>query len=117
MSTNYPELVAHLQKLAAELRQGLPDTVSGYGKLHKAALADGALSTKIKELMALGIGIAIRCDGCIGFHTRGALKAGATREEILETIGVALLMGGGPSMVYGSQALEALNQFQNSEES
>jgi AhpD family alkylhydroperoxidase len=72
----------------------------------------GVLSEKHKELMSLGIGIAIRCDGCIAFHTHEALANGATVEEISETIGVAIAMGGGPALMYAAHALEALEQFQ-----
>jgi AhpD family alkylhydroperoxidase len=70
---------------------------------------------KIKELIALGIGIAVRCDGCIAYHVHDALRAGATHQEIVETIGVAVLMGGGPAAMYGSEALEALEQFEATE--
>lgn len=75
-------------------------------------MADGVLSAKVKELIALGIAITVRCDGCIAFHVHDALEAGASRKEVAETIGVAVLMGGGPSVVYGSEALEALEQFE-----
>ena len=69
---------------------------------------------KTKELIALAIGIAGRCDGCIGFHTKAAIQQGATRQEVLETIDVAVYMGGGPSYVYGAQALEAFDQLATS---
>jgi AhpD family alkylhydroperoxidase len=81
-------------------------------KLHKTGSTDGALSAKVKELIALAIGIAVRCDGCIAFHVHDALKAGATHDEIVDAIGVAIYMGGAPAVVYGSQALEALQQFE-----
>ena len=86
--------------------------MAGLGALHKAATADGALSRKVKELLTLGTSIAARCDGCIAYHTQGALKAGATRPEILDVIGVAIFMGGGPSTIYGCEALAALDQFE-----
>lgn len=94
------------------MRMELPETMSAFSDLHKASTADGALSSKIKELIALSIGITLRCDGCISFHIKDALKAGASKKEIVETIGVAVLMGGGPSVMYGCEALEALEQFQ-----
>ena len=109
---NYPKQHHHIRKMMENLRMHLPETMGAFGALHKASVADGALNTKVKELIALGIGIALRCDGCIAFHTKDALKAGATKEEIIETIGVAILMGGGPSVMYGCEALEALEQFQ-----
>ena len=100
-----------LSKALGDYRKAAPDLAAGFAGLAKAATADGALSPKFKELIALAIGIAGRCDGCIGFHTEAAIKHGATEEEILETIGVATYMGGGPSFVYGAQALEAYRQL------
>lgn len=89
-----------------------PKVMQAFAKLHESSFADGVLSSKIKELIALAIGISVRCDGCISYHVHDALEAGATREEIVETIGVAILMGGSPAVVYGSQALKALNEFE-----
>lgn len=88
-----------------------PAVAEGFFATHKAAMVDGALSTATKELIALAIAIAVHCDGCIAFHVSDALGAGATHEQIVETVGVAVLMGGGPAMVYGSDALDALEQF------
>lgn len=110
--TDYPELRAELQKLSGKLGKELAGPMSAFATLHKNALADGALSKKEKELIALGIGIAARCGGCIAYHTHGALHAGASRPEVLEAIGVAILMGGGPALVYGCEALAALEQFE-----
>ncbi len=112
MGKNYPEYYDHIQNLMNKLGKEIPGPMSGFAQLHQRAVAKGALSTKTKELIALAIAITVRCDGCISFHVHNALKAGAIREEIVETIGVALFMGGGPSAVYGSEALEALEQFE-----
>lgn len=112
MEKNYPEYHQHLQSLMGKLGHELPGPMSGFGQLHRHAVAEGALSTKMKELIALGIGIAARCDGCIAYHVHDALRAGATRKEILETIGVAILMGGGPAAMYGAAAFAALEQFE-----
>ncbi len=90
----------------------LPGVVDAFFKLHGEVCKDGALSAKVKELISLGIAIAVHCEGCIDCHIEDALKHGATPEEIAETVGAAILMGGGPSMVYGGKALEALEQFQ-----
>ncbi|MBY6058876.1 carboxymuconolactone decarboxylase family protein [Leisingera daeponensis] len=79
-----------------------------YSQLVKAASAEAVLSSKSKELMAFSISIAIRCEDCIVFHLRAALKHGASREEVIEAISVAVEMGGGPSVVYGGRALAAL---------
>ena len=100
----------HLQMIKA-LNQGIPDTMRAFSQLGQAAYASGAIETKVKELIALAIAIADRCDACIAFHARSALSKGATREEVLETIAVAIQMGGGPSMVYGGHALEAYDEF------
>lgn len=108
---DYPQHYQHFLSLMKDLRMEIPATMKGFGTLHKAACAEGAVSTKTKELIALGIAIAVHCDGCIAFHTHDAIKAGASHEEILETIGVAILMGGGPALIYGCEALEALRQF------
>ena len=104
----YSDLVKGMQQMGA----AIPATMEGFGNLHLATIKDGALSSKTKELIALGIAITVRCDGCIAYHVHDAVKAGATEQEIFETIGVAILMGGGPSLVYGCEAMEALKQFQ-----
>lgn len=112
MIKNYPQYYQQLQQLMGKLSQELPAPMAGFGQLHQGAMANGSLSTKTKELIALGIAITVRCDGCISYHVHDALQAGATNEEIIETIGVAVLMGGGPAAIYGSEALEALKQFE-----
>ncbi|MEM7323259.1 MAG: carboxymuconolactone decarboxylase family protein [Actinomycetota bacterium] len=114
MSQNTDYLSTHDRLKAGfrSLQHAIPEQMAGFGSMHAAAVADGALSTKVKELMALAIGITSQCDGCIAFHVHDALRAGATRAEIEETIGVALLMGGGPAAVYGTEALAALDQFE-----
>jgi AhpD family alkylhydroperoxidase len=93
-------------------RRSTAGTDVGFRKLHREATGEGALGTKEKELIALGIAISAGCDGCVAFHVHDSLRAGASREEISEAIGVAVLMGGGPAAVYGSQALSALTQFE-----
>ena len=111
-NSNFPALHARLQRLIKGLGTEIPETMGGFGKLHKNAVADGVLSKQTKELIALGIAIAGCCDGCIAYHVKDALAAGATRQEIIETVGVVVMMGGGPAVVYACQALEALDQFE-----
>ncbi len=108
---NYPEIVEHLTKTLRTMHRDMPGPMKGFGSLADSAKASGILDAKTKELIACAISIALRCDGCIGFHTRGAIRAGASREEFLEMIGVALMMGGGPSSVYGAYAVDAFDQF------
>jgi len=95
----------------AEVRQGIPGVAKGFHEIAKSAIQPGALDSKAKELIALAIGIAARCDGCLAYHAKAAAKYGASREEIMETIGVAVYMGGGPSMIYGAEALAAFDAF------
>jgi len=112
MSKSYPEIYENLVGLMARLGEEAPGVMGGFAQLHSTSTAEGALSTKVKELIALAIGITVRCDGCLAYHVHDALHAGASRQEIVETIGVAVMMGGGPSVVYGCEALEALDQLQ-----
>lgn len=93
----------------AEVRNGAPGTAKAFGGLATAAIKAGALDAKTKELIALAIGITARCDGCLAYHARAAARLGASRDEILEVIGVAIYMGGGPSMIYGAEALAAFD--------
>ena len=111
MHKDWNHIARTLSSGMKELRGGIPETMQAFSGLAAAATADGALDPKAKELIALGISIAVRCDGCIAFHTKAALKHGATREEVMETIAMAIYMGGGPSMIYGTQALEAYDQW------
>ena len=95
----------------AATRKALPDAMQGFSALAKAATTGGALDAKTKELMAIAIGIAARCDGCIALHVRAARRLGASRDEIAETIAMAIYMGAGPSMIYGTHALTAFDQM------
>jgi len=110
---NYNVRYKELNQLFKDMGQDIPETMTAFNTLSKASTAEGALSTKVKELIALGMGVALRCDGCIAFHVYAALQAGATKDEIMETIGVAILMGGGPAVVYGAEAKYALEQYLN----
>lgn len=111
MSEDYKNLDEDLRAGIKALGKEIPVPMTGFFQLHKAVLSDGALSVKTKELIALAISVCLRCEGCIALHMHDVLKAGATREEVADAIGVAVVMGGGPSVVYGSKALEALEQF------
>jgi AhpD family alkylhydroperoxidase len=111
VTTNYVKVYQHLEERLTQLGRDLPGPMSGFARMHKKATEDGALSSKVKELMAVAISIAVHCEGCIAYHIPAAKAAGATRLELLETIGVAILMGGGPATVYAAQALDAIDQF------
>lgn len=111
-TTHYPERRAELQSTLIRLAREIPGPMGGFTGLHKAATANAALSPKTKELIALGIAVAIRCDSCIAFHVHDALAAGATHAEVLDVLGVAVMMGGGPAAMYACDALAALEQFE-----
>jgi AhpD family alkylhydroperoxidase len=102
-----------LRPLHAELNKHIPDIYKGFQALHHAAFAPGSLDVKTKELIALAIGVIERCDGCIASHAQSAARAGATREEAAEAIGVTFLMNGGPATIYGPRAFEAFCEFKN----
>lgn len=109
---SYPEEAEHIKSYARKITAELPELMKAFYDLSKSSSAPGALDTKTKELIALAIGVATHCDGCIAFHTSGALKAGASQEEIMETLGVNVLMGGGPALMYATHVVEAMEQFQ-----
>ena len=108
---NYPNIASEYHAGYRELAKAIPNTTKAFGGLVSAATKDEALSKKMKELIAFAIAITVRCDGCIATHANAVLKAGATREEVTDMIGVAIFMGGGPSSVYGVEALRAYDEF------
>jgi AhpD family alkylhydroperoxidase len=112
MDKNYLELTRQISANLKKLRKDIPDTMQGFAALAQAATRDGALDKKTKELMALALGVAARCDGCIGFHVEALVRLRATRQEIEETLGMAVYMGGGPSLMYAADAIAAFEQFE-----
>ncbi len=111
MKTDYVGIHKVLEERLTRLGNEIPGPMTGFARLHKKAVEDGALSRKVKEMMALAISIVVGCDGCVAYHVHDAVEAGATRQELLETIGVGLLMGGGPGSIYAAHALDAIEQF------
>lgn len=107
----FPKLARDISARLAVLRDNLPTTMQGFRTLSQGAMEEGAISAKTKELMALALGIAAHCDGCIAFHVKALVALGATLSEIEETVAVAVYMGGGPSLMYGADALTAYDQF------
>ena len=93
------------------LRPAISETAAGFSQLAKAATKPGALDAKTKELVALAIGVATKCDACIAYHAKTLIRLGATREEVAETIAMCVYMGGGPSLMYGARALDAFDQL------
>jgi len=112
MSKDPKAILDQLNRRKPDIRDALPDVMKGFAAMMQAAQKDGVLSHKVKELITLGIAIAIRCDYCIMAHVVACLKAGATREEMMEVCGVAIAMGGGPSYTYTALVLDAIEAFQ-----
>ena len=111
MVSDHKSFAKEVDGRAANLFKAVPDTMRAFRGLMESAGKDGELDSKTKELMALAVGIAVHCEGCINYHTREAIRKGATRGEVAETAAVAIEMGGGPSAVYGAQALDAFDQL------
>ncbi|HTM82836.1 MAG TPA: carboxymuconolactone decarboxylase family protein [Asticcacaulis sp.] len=111
MTKSYPDITKRISANIKTLRKDIPDTMSGFSAMAQAAGKDGALDKKTKELIALAIGIATRCDGCIGFHMEALVRLGATKAEVEECLGMAIYMGGGPSLMYAADAMMAYEQF------
>jgi AhpD family alkylhydroperoxidase len=111
MTTDWTDMTRDLRAGLREMRTGAPEVMKAFAGIAQAALQPKALDLKTKELMALAISVAVRCDDCIAFHTKAAIDRGATRDEIIETLGMAIYMGAGPSAMYAAHALEACTQF------
>lgn len=111
MPNNWPELTHQLSTMLRDLRVGSPDVMKAFSGMAQAALSPKALDTKTKELIALAIGVATRCDDCIAFHAKAAVEQGASEQEIAETLAMTIYMGAGPSVMYASHALNAFKQF------
>ncbi len=107
----FQQVLQDLREPTRSLRHAVPDAWSGFLALHKGAMAEGEVPTRLKEAAALAISVALRCDGCIAYHAKAAARAGATPGEIAEMLGVALLLQGGTASVYAPRAWEAYLEF------
>lgn len=114
MIEDWTTLIENLDQGVRDLRDAAPDVMRAFSGIAKAAHGGAALDRKTRELIALAIGVATRCQPCIAYHARDAARAGATREEIAETLGMAIYMGAGPSAMYAVEALEAFDQLAGS---
>ncbi len=112
MSKDYPEITRALSAGLRDLRKEAGEIMAGFSTLTQAAMKDGAVPKKTKEFIALALGVAARCDGCLGYHAEALVKLGATRQEVAEVLGVAIQMGGGPSLMYAADAYTAFLQFE-----
>jgi AhpD family alkylhydroperoxidase len=113
---HYHDVLTELREPTRGLRHAVPETWAAFVSLHDAAVADGALSSGLKEAIALAIGVVKRCDGCIAYHAKAAARAGVSPQEVAEVLGVTLLMDGGTASVYAPRAWSAYLEFAQAEQ-
>ncbi len=113
MAKSFHDITKHVSTNMAKLRKEIPDTSKAFSQLAQSATQDGVLDKKTKELIALALAVGSRCDACIGFHTKALVHLGATEQEVAETLGMCVYMGGGPSMMYAAEAIASFNEFKN----
>ena len=111
MSKSYQEIITRVSANVGKFSKSSAATMQAFHQLSQAATTDGALTETTKELIALAIGIAKQCDACIGFHTQKLVKLGVAKDEFIEMLNVAVYMGGGPSLMYATEALGAFEEF------
>jgi len=111
MTESYHELTQDLSQGIASLAKVVPDVTRGFSGLAQAASKEGVLDKKTKELIALTLGVAGHCKGCIGFHSKTLVSLGVSKEELAEALGMAVYMGGGPSLMYAAEAMQAFDEF------
>jgi AhpD family alkylhydroperoxidase len=111
MTKSYKDIIAETSSNIAKLRKDIPDTMQGFYALSGAAGKAGARDEKTKELIAMALSVAARCDPCVGYHAKALVKFGATRAEVEEMLGMCIYMGGGPSLMYAAAALAAYEEF------
>lgn len=111
MTQKYNDITKGLSTQLAKIRKEMPEVMAGFSAMAQAATKDGALDKKTKELIAMALAVANRCEGCIGFHAQALIKLDVNREEFMETLGMAIYMGGGPSLMYAAEAVEAFEEF------
>jgi len=109
MLVNWQELLGDAMKSIGELAKGNPKIMAGIKNLDEAGAAHGALDAKTRELISLAVACTTRCDTCIGVHAKAAVAAGATRQELVEALGVAIGLNAGAALVYSSRALDAFD--------
>jgi AhpD family alkylhydroperoxidase len=107
MMLDWNEYQKELMTTIGKIAQISPETVTGYQTLHAAGKKTNLLGAKVRELIALAVAVTTHCDGCITVHTSNAIKAGATKEEIAEALGVAVAMNAGAALVYSARVMDA----------
>lgn len=108
---HWHDVSTELAEPGRALRAVIPEVYEGYNAMSRAATAEGELSTAMKEVIALVVGVAHMCDGCVAAHARKAARRGATKQQVAEALGVAIFMMGGPGTVYAAKAWDAFTEF------
>jgi AhpD family alkylhydroperoxidase len=111
MSGKFSQVTKDIGTQLAKMRKEMPEVMAGFSALAQASSKEGVLDKKTKELIAMALAVANHCPGCIGFHSQTLVKLQTSREELLETLAMAIYMGGGPSLMYAAEALEAFEEF------
>jgi AhpD family alkylhydroperoxidase len=111
MTKEFKSIIGDITAYSKELHKLIPDTMAGFTSMAKAATQTKVIDEKTKEMIALALGVSAHCDGCLGYHTKALARLGATREEVAEVLGMAIYMGGGPSLMYAADALRSFDQF------
>ncbi|WHZ10821.1 MAG: putative carboxymuconolactone decarboxylase family protein [Burkholderiaceae bacterium] len=111
MNKSYESIVADTSANVAKMRKDIPDVLQGFHTMAQSASRAGVIDAKTKELIAMALSVAARCDPCLGYHGRALVKHGATRAEVEEMLGMCVYMGGGPSLMYAAAALAAYEEF------
>jgi AhpD family alkylhydroperoxidase len=107
----WQEKIDHRMSLMQRFGQANPEVMKAFRGLMGPGMAANAIDEKTKELVAVGIAVAIRCDDCIALHVKNAVGVGVTRQELIDVVSVCMVMGGGPSMMYGTHALEVIDEL------
>jgi len=107
----YTEKLEEIRKLIGELQKEVPEQIATFHGFMEAVEKPSALDTKQKELINLALAVAAQCEWCIALHTKGALDAGARRDEVVDAAMQAVLMHGGPALMYMTPVMEALEEF------
>jgi AhpD family alkylhydroperoxidase len=107
MMLDWNEYQKQLTTTIGDLARTSPDIARGYRTLSEAGAKSGHLDAKTRELIAIAVAVTLRCDGCITTHTDAAAKQGATKEEVVEALGVAITVNAGAALVYSARTLDA----------
>lgn len=111
MSDKYSQITKNITAQISNMRSEIPEVMTAFTSLAAAVSKDGVLDKKTKELIAIALSVANHCTGCIGFHTKTLVKLNTSKEELLEVLAMAVYMGGGPSLMYATEVLEAFEEY------